>query len=527
MKKVLLSDTLSDGWQDVFDGESDIQVDVNTGLSESELCEIVGDYSALIVRSSTQVTRKVLEAGDNLQVIGRAGVGVDNIDLDAATERGVVVMYAPSGNTISTAELTLAMLLSLSRNIPQATTSLKGGQWDRKSYTGVELAGKTLGIIGVGRVGQQVASYARSFGLKLLGIDPFLSDERARQLDVDLVSYDELFAEADYITLHTVLNDSTRNLIDAGALARCKTGVRIINCARGGLVDEQALLEAIESGKVAGAALDVYDSEPPPEDYPLLKRPEVICTPHLGASTLEAQEKVAIQIAEEVKNALLDRPFQNAVNLPSIDSAHFEEISPYLVLAEKVGSLHAQLMSGHLRRIMCQFQGVIREYATGPLTADVLKGVLSSSTEEPVTQVNARIFADRRGIKIEETKSDHQDYVNLITVDCETSEETTAISATVFGRRDARLVRFDDIEVKAKLEGHMLFLSNKDEPGVVGRLGLILSEANINISDLALGRKEAGSEAIMVFNIDTPAPSDLLERIENEDLVYWVKQVNL
>lgn len=454
-------------------------------------------------------------------------MGVDNIDLDEATKRGIVVMFSPDGNTISTAELTVAMLLSLSRNIPQATASVKARKWERSRYTGVELHDKILGLIGLGRVGLQVAQRANAFGMKLLGIDPGVSDERARQFHIELVSYDEIFAEADYISLHTPLIESTRNLICTETLKKCKDGVRIINCARGGLIEEKDLLKAIESGKVSGAALDVYEVEPPPKDHPLLCRPEVICTPHLGASTVEAQEKVARQIAESVRDALLERPVQNAINLPAIDSAHFEEIRPYLLLAERVGALHTQLMGGHLRRIVCQYQGVIREYATAPLTAAVLKGVMAATTDEPITHVNARMFAERRGIKVEESKSDHQDYNNLVTVVCETSEETTSISATVFGKRDARLIRLDDIEVKAKLEGHMIVLGNKDVPGVVGRLGTLLSEANINIADMALGRKDAGGEAIMVFNIDGAASDEMLQHIAEEDFIHWVKQVKL
>lgn len=351
MQKILIADSLSNGWQAVFDQDKTIQADVNTGLSEDALCHIIENYAGLIVRSATKVTKKVIDAGAKLKAIGRAGAGVDNIDLDAATARGIVVMNAPGGNTISTAEHAVAMLLSLARNIPQATASVKAGQWERNKFTGVELDGKTLGIIGVGRVGQQVARRARAFGMRILGADPFLSDDLARQLDIEPATYEGIFAAADYITLHAALTDHTRHLIGPDALSRCKSGVRIVNCARGELIDEAALLKAIESGKVAGAALDVFDREPPTKDHPLLLRPEVICTPHLGASTFEAQEKVARQIAVDVRDALHGKPVPSALNLPPIDPEHFDAISPYLHLAEKVGALHTQLMGGHLRRI--------------------------------------------------------------------------------------------------------------------------------------------------------------------------------
>jgi len=526
--KVLIADSLADGWQSVFDADPDIQVDVNTGLLEDELCDIIGDYSGLIVRSATKVTKRVIEAADQLKAIGRAGAGVDNIDVDAATARGIVVMNAPGGNTISTAEHAMAMLLSLSRNIPQATASMKAGEWERKKYTGVELDGKTLGIVGAaGRVGQQVARRARAFGMRILGADPFLSDDLAAQLHIEPVSYDEIFETADYITLHTVLTDQTHHLISEKALAQCKDGVRIINCARGELVDETALLAAIESGKVAGAALDVFNEEPPSPDHPLLKRSEVICTPHQGASTFEAQEKVARQIAVDLHDALRGKPVPSALNLPPINAEYFDAVAPYLLLAERVGSLQAQLMGGNLRRVHNRYQGVIQEYATSPLTAAVLKGVFGHLSNEPITLVNAALYAKGRSIRVEESKSSHEDYNNLVTVDVETSQENTSISATIFGRNDPRLIRIDDVEVKAKLEGHMLFLGNQDVPGVVGHMGQLLADENINIADMALGRKEQGGDAIMVFNIDAPVSDEILEKILSKPFVNWVKQVKL
>ena len=528
MKKVLISDTLAGGWQEVFSDAPDIQVDVKTGLSPEALWEAIGGYTALIVRSDTRVTRQLIEAAPRLRVVGRAGAGVDNIDIGAATERGVVVLNAPGGNTISTAEHTVAMLLALSRNISQAAASVRAGGWDRKRYTGVELHGKVLGIIGVGRIGQQVARRARAFGMTVLGYDPFLSDEMAAQLHIRLSSLDEIYAEADYLSLHAPLTQNTRHLISKAALKKCRPGVRVLNCARGGLVDEALLLEAIESGHVAGAALDVCEQEPPPPDYPLLRREEVICTPHLGASTREAQEKVARQVAQAVLDVLRDRPVQNAINLPAIDPALFDTIRPYLLLAEKVGALQAQLSRGHLRRIVVEHHGDILKYATSPMTSAVVKGAITYLSSEPVTYVNALLFAQKRGVRIDETRSsNHQDYTNLITVGCETSEGAISISATTFGSRDPRMVRIDRFEVKAKLEGDMLFCCNRDVPGVVGWMGSLLAEADINIADMALGRESRGGRAIMVLNLDTPVPGEVLQRIAGAPHVFWVKQAKL
>ena len=528
MRRVLISDSLASGWQAVFAEAPDVQVDAEFGLGHAELLAAIPNYHGLIVRSGTQVTREVIESADRLRVIGRAGAGVDNIDIPAATERGIVVLNAPGGNTISTAEHTVGMLLALSRYIPQASASVKAGSWDRKQYMGVELQGKVLGIIGVGRVGQRVARRARAFGMKLLGHDPFLSDELASQLQIGLADLDGIYAESDFITLHSPLTASTQHLISGAALAKCKDGVRILNCARGGLVDEAALLEGIRSGKVAGVALDVFEQEPPPPEYPLLARPEVICTPHLGASTMEAQEKVARQIARDVLEVLDDRPVQHAVNMPSIDPEMFDTIKPYLLLAEKVGSLQAQLSRGHLRRIAIEYHGDVLKYATSPMTSAVLKGAIGALVDEPVSYVNAPLFAQRRGVHIDETRSsDHGDYANLITVNYETSAGATSIAGTIFGRHDPRIVRIDGYDVNAKLQGDMLFCCNQDVPGVVGLMGSMLAEEAINIADMALGRESRGGRAIMALCIDEQVSEKVLERIGMAPQVIWVKQARL
>ena len=525
--KILIADSLADGWQDVLTGDG-IHVDAKTGLSPEELLSVIGDYEGLIVRSATQVTREIIQAGSALRAIGRAGAGVDNIDIDAATERGIIVLNAPGGNTISTAEHTVAMLLALSRNIPQATASIRSGKWDRRSYTGVELEGKVLGIIGVGRVGLQVARRARVFDMRVLAFDPVFSSEMAEQNNIQLASNDEIFSESDYITLHAPLIKETHHIINDDAISRCKDGVRILNCARGGLVDEAALLRGIESGKVAGAALDVFEDEPPPPDYPLALREEVICTPHLGASTHEAQEKVARQIAISIVDALNGNPVQGAINLPAVDPAIFEAIQPYMVLGDRVGALITQLSDGSLKKMTIDYQGEVLEHATSPMTAAVLRGAVSRLSDEPVTYVNAPIFARKRGVQIEERRSTSQpDYVNLITVQAETSTETTTVTATVFGKRDPRLIRIDAYEVKAKLEGHLLICCNRDEPGVVGWMGTLLAEHNINIADMALGRESRGGDAIMVFNIDEAITDEVLTKIEADPLFLWAKRVEL
>ncbi len=527
MNKILIADALADGWQDVAE-DSDVQIDVRTGLSEAEIVEMIPAYAGLIVRSATQVTAAIIEAGKSLRVIGRAGAGVDNIDIEAATQRGIIVVNAPGGNTISTADHTLAMLLSLSRNIPQATQSMKEGRWDRKNYTGVELDGKILGVMGVGRVGLQVCSRARAFGMEILAYDPVFSEEMAEKNNFTLATADEVLTRADYITLHAPLMKETHHMINDETLAKCKDGVRIVNCARGELIDEAALLRAIESGKVAGVALDVYEQEPPRQDHPLLKRDEVICTPHLAASTTEAQEKVARQIMASVVNAALGRPVQGAINLPSVDPAIFDAIQPYLLLGERLGSFVSQISDGSLKKMTIEYQGEILEYATSPMTAAVLKGAVSGLSEDPISYVNAPIFARERGVQIEEMRTTrNNDYVNLISVKCETTKETTTVVGTVFGRNDPRLLQIDQFEVKARLEGDVLICCNKDAPGVVGAMGTLLAENGINIADMALGRESRGGKAIMVFIVDATVSDEVLRRIESNPLVFWAKHAVL
>jgi len=526
--KVLITDPVDQGCIDMLQKQG-ILVDMKTGLPADELKDIISDYSALIVRSGTKVTAEVIEAAAKLKVIGRAGTGVDNIDVDVATRRGIIVMNTPGGNTISAAEHTISMLLALSRNIPQATQSLKEGRWDRKIYMGVEVYGKTLGIIGLGRVGREVALRAGSFGMKLIGYDPFISDDAASKVGVKLVDLDEIFSESDYITLHTPLTSETKHLISEAQLERCKTGVRIINCARGGVVDEKALLKAIKSGRVAGAALDVYEDEPPSAgSMELLKHERVICTPHLGASTREAQVNVALQVAQQVADVLTGGAVRNAVNLPSIDPKVYQRIEPYLNLAEKMGSLQSQLGEGHLREVSIEYRGDVLNYPTSPITSSVLKGIFAGSSERTINLVNAPFLARERGVKVNEIKSsEHEDFSNLITVTYCTSKGKRIISGTIFGKNDPRIVRMDECHFDAYPEGDMLVCGNVDVPGVIGRIGTILGDENINIARMTWGREKSGGRAVTLLNVDSPIPDQVLEKIVAQKHILWAKRVRL
>lgn len=524
--KVLISDAVAPACVDILSSEG-IEADVQTGLSTEQLRHLIGQYDGLIVRSATKVTREVIEAASRLKVIGRAGAGVDNIDVSAATHRGIVVMNTPGGNTVSTAELSFSMILALSRNIPQATTALKAGTWNRKKYTGVEVQGKTLGIIGVGKVGREVAVRARAFGMNVLGYDPFIVEEVASKLGVELVSLENLYARSDYITIHTPLNDQTRNLLSEDELARCKTGVRIINCARGGIVDEAALLRAIESGKVAGAALDVFAQEPP-TCWDLIRREEVICTPHLGASTAEAQTTVALQIARQIATFLKNGTVQNAVNLTPMDAAIYDKIRTYVELAEKIGSLQVQLSKGRLKNIAVEYRGEILDYPTSPVTAAVLKGALAGSSDIPLNLVNAPVIAQERGIQIEEIRhSEHENYLNLITVTYRTDREERIVSGTIFGKNDPRIVRINEYHFDARPEGNMLFCGNEDVPGVIGRIGTLLGDNGINIARMSWGREQPGGKAVTVLNLDNPVPDHVLTQITAQPNILWARRAKL
>lgn len=524
--KILISDPLEQVCVDIFKAEG-FEVDVKPNLPPEELLKIIGEYDALAVRSGTRVTADIIAAAKNMKVIGRAGAGVDNVDVDAATRRGIVVMNTPGGNTVSTAEHTMSMLLSLSRNIPQANESLKQGKWDRKKYTGTELLEKTIGIVGLGKIGREVAIRCQSFGMVTIGYDPVLSAEVAAKLNIELVSLDELYQRSDFITVHTPLTEETRGLIGDKEIEKCKNGVRILNCARGGIVDEAALLRGLESGAVAGAALDVFVKEPP-GDHPLLKHPRLIATPHLGASTEEAQEKVARQIAVQIVDALKERSISGAVNAEALQMALRKELKPYVQLAEKLGSLQAQVMQGQLKKISVTCSGTFLTQSIELITAAILKGIFSQLMSEPVNLINAPVIAKEMGVVINEKREgENETYTHLISLSYETNKEKRSFSGTVFGNSHARIVQIYGYPLEINPEGHLLIYTNIDKPGMLASVGSILAAENINIAGLSLGRDNPGQKALTIINIDSPISLEILRKLEKIDGVLEVRAVKL
>jgi D-3-phosphoglycerate dehydrogenase / 2-oxoglutarate reductase len=525
--KVLVSDKMDPHCVEILEANPGIEVDVKTGLPPAELKKIIGAYDGLIVRSSTRVTEELLKAARKLRVVGRAGAGVDNIDVEAATRCGVIVMNTPGGNSVSTAEHSFAMLIAMARYLPQANASLKGGNWERNKYTGVELSGKTLGILGLGKVGREMAVRAGAFGMKVLGYDPFVSAQLAESYGARLVALEETFAAADFISVHLPFNEQTRDMIADEQFARCKDGVRLVNCARGGIVDEAALLRALKSGKVAGAALDVF-AEEPPANRELIAHDRVICTPHLGASTQEAQATVALQIAEQVGNALLDRVIRNAVNAPSVEPEVYQKMRPFLDLADRLGRIQAQLLEGQLERITVEYHGDTTGYPTSPLTAAVLRGLVGTISDEPVNFVNAPLFMQERGVRVDELRSsEHDDYANLITVACQTSKGTRTLSGSIFAKHELRLVRLDDYTFDSIPQGHMLFYVNDDVPGIIGRVGTVMGNHRINIAQMSCGRQEIGGRALTVLNVDSAIPSEVIETLLAQEIIVWAMQISL
>lgn len=513
--KVLVSDSLAEEGIKIM--EEVAQVDVKTGLSEDELVEIIKDYDALVVRSGTQVNERVISAGEKLKVIGRAGVGVDNIDVNKATEKGVLVVNAPEGNTISASEHTMALLLSLVRNIPGASFSLKQSKWDRKSFVGVELYKKTLGIIGLGRIGGEVAKKARAFGMNVWGYDPYISRERAQKIGIVTKSLEDIFAHADIISIHVPASAASKPIIAEAELAKMKDGVRIINCARGGLVDEKALYEALNSGKVSGAALDVFEEEPP-EDNPLIKLDNVIATPHLGASTEEAQVNVAVQVADHVVNALKDEPIEMAVNATVLPSDVLTEMVPYIDLMKTMGRFYMQAFDGRVEKLEVIYNGEINDYPLSPLTTALLIGILRVMLNDNVNFVNAPFLAEQRGVKFKEVKSTSRtDYQNLITVNITTSDDTFTIAGTLFEGTEMRIVQIGEYKVDVSPSQYMIVINYIDKPGVIGNIGSILGRNNINIGNMQVGRKHNKGEAIMVVQVDSQVPESVVKELEKVD----------
>lgn len=494
------------------------EVDVKTGLPEAELVKIIPEYDALIVRSETKVTANIIKAGKKLKIIGRAGVGVDNIDCPAATKYGVIVVNSPEGNTIAAAEQTMALIFALARNIPQAYNSMLEGKWERSKFMGVELYNKTLGVVGLGKIGSRVAGYAMAAGMNVIAYDPFVSEERAKKIGVTLKKLDELTSEADFITLHLPKTEETFHLIDKARIEKMKTGVRIINCARGGIVDEAALLEGIASGKIAGAALDVFEKEPLSADSPLLKNSKVIVAPHLGASTIEAQVNVAVDVAEQVAEVLSGGQAKAAVNIPSMRPDILGPVKPFLALAEQLGSFVSQLAEGPIKAVEIGYLGEVAEKEVAPLTIAILKGILEPIVQEGVNFVNAALIAKERDIKVTEFKEKEiSDFVNLISVKVTTEKETRQVAGSLFGTFGPRIVRIDGFRVNAEPEGYLLIVPNVDRPGMIGKIGTLLGQNEINIASMDVGRSSVGGQAVMVINIDNTVPKEILEKIRQID----------
>ncbi|MBI3849512.1 MAG: phosphoglycerate dehydrogenase [Verrucomicrobia bacterium] len=498
-------------------------------LPEAELLPLVADAVAMVVRSETKVTRKVIEAASKLRVVGRAGVGVDNVDVEAATQRGIVVMNTPSGNTISTAELTFSMLMALARKIPQAHASMKAGEWNRKVFQGVELYNKTLGILGMGRIGSEVARRAIVFGMRVLAYDPYLTLSRANAMQVELTELNDIFARADFITVHMPLSDETKGMLNAAAFAKMKRGVRVLNCARGGILNEADLFAAIQSGQVAGAALDVYETEPPPGNFPLRDLPQVIMTPHLGASTEEAQENVGIEVAEAITDYLLNGAVRNAVNLPNLDAKTYALVKPYLNLAEKLGRLIAQLAPKRNERLVITYGGKATEVPGDPITRFVLKGFLESAGGKDVNQVNVRTLANSLGLRVEEIKSNEEtDFSQWLHVAVYAGDQKISAGGTFYGTKNQpRIVRLNGQPVEIVPEGVLFLMNNKDRPGIVGYLGTLMGRHNVNIASMSLGRDIAGGHALTVLNLDSVPPPAVLEEIQKDPDISNVRVVKL
>ncbi len=526
MKKIIITDSVDKKCANILESAG-FEVTYKPGMPKEEIKKVIKDFNGMVVRSDTQVTPDLIELMDNMEVIGRAGAGVDNINLEAATRKGIIVMNTPGGNTISTAEHTMALMMSMCRNIAQSNQSLRAGKWERKKFSGTELWGKTLGIIGLGKIGREVAVRSKAFGMMVIGFDPVLSEEMALKIGVALVDLDTVFKNSDIITVHVPLSEETKNLLSEETLHRCKDGVKLINCARGGIINEDALVKALESGKVSSAALDVYTKEPPEFTGSLIQHPKVVTTPHLGASTEEAQEKVAVQIAEQMVDLFNQKGVRGAVNAAAVESAGSKELIPYVKLAENLGTLHSQLNKGQLKQININYSGELLHASTTLLSTAVLKGFLSKKMTAGVNLINAPFLAKEMGVKINETKSGaNSNYVNLMTVEFITDKEKHSLAGTVFGSSQIRVVDIDGFHLELNPEGNMLFYANIDKPGMLANVGKILAESNINIAGLSLGRLDIGKKAITVINVDSEINKDvvkLISEISGVTDVYAVK----
>ncbi|MBE9215788.1 phosphoglycerate dehydrogenase [Plectonema cf. radiosum LEGE 06105] len=512
MSKVLVSDSIDQAGIDILSQVANVDVKLN--LKPEELQQIIGEYDALMIRSGTQVTQEIIEAATNLKIIGRAGVGVDNVDVPAATRRGIVVVNSPEGNTIAAAEHAIAMMMAMSRNIADANTSVKSGEWDRKSFVGTEVYKKTLGIVGLGKIGSHVASVAKAMGMKLLAFDPFISNERAEQMGVQLVDLDLLVQQADYITLHIPKTPETTHLINAKMLAKMKPNARIINCARGGIIDEEALAVALKEGTIKGAALDVYESEPLGESPLKALGKEVVLTPHLGASTTEAQVNVAIDVAEQIRDVLLGLPARSAVNIPGLNPDVLEKLKPYMELAETLGNLVGQLAGGRVELLNVSLQGELATNKSQPLVVAALKGLLYQALRERVNYVNASIEAKERGIRVIETRDDSvKDYAGSLHLQATGNLGTHAVTGALLGGGEIRITDLDGFPINVPPSRYMLFTVHRDMPGIIGKIGSLLGSFNVNIASMQVGRKIVRGDAVMVLSIDDPLPDGILKEI--------------
>jgi D-3-phosphoglycerate dehydrogenase len=527
IQKILVSDPLSKKGLEILGKAKSLKYDLKPGLSPEELKKIIPEYDGIIIRSETKLKSDIIEEGKRLKVIGRAGIGLDNVDLPAATKKGIVVMNTPQENAIAAAEHTIAMILSISRKIPQATASMRAGKWEKKKFMGVELYNKTLGMIGIGVIGTIVADRARGLKMKVIGYDPYLSKEIAEKKGVDLVSFDELISRSDFITIHAPLTDETRNLIDQKALHKMKEGVILINCARGGIIHERDLYDAIKGGRVAGAALDVFEKEPAIGN-PLLELEEVIGTPHLGAATEEAQENVAIAISQQMVDYLLLGEIRNAVNIPAVSPDILPFIRPHLRLGEKLGSFLGQISNYAIDEVLIEFHGEVVEFGIKPITTSILKGLLTPFVGETVNFVNAPIMAKERGIRVtESTRAKAEDFTSLIALTTRSKMEQNYIAGTLFGKKELRIVKLNDFLIEAIPEGTILLVNNYDRPGVIGNIGTALGSRNINIATMQFGRDRMGGNAISLLHLDAPLPTGMVAEILRLQHVISVRQIQL
>jgi D-3-phosphoglycerate dehydrogenase len=527
MIKVLVSDALGDAGIQIFRETEGIDVDVKTGLAPQALKETIGDYDALVIRSATRVTEEILEAGKKLKVVGRAGIGLDNVDIPAATKRGIVVMNTPTGNVVTTAEHAIAMMMALTRNIPQGTLSLKAGRWDKKKLQGREVFKKTLGVLGFGKIGSIVADRAKGLRMQVVVYDPFVATEQIEKCGFESVTLDELYQRSDYISIHVPKLKETMGLLNKAAFEKMKDGVMIMNCARGGIVNEDDLQAAMRSGKVAGAALDVFEIEPPGECR-LFELDRIICTPHLGASTQEAQTNVAVAVARQIIDYLINGTIVNAVNVPSVAGDLLQKIGPYMAVGDRMGCLQAQLAGGPVKAVTIEYTGDFKGMDMAPVSTAILKGLLTPMVKNAVNFVNAPVVAKEMGIKVtESTTSEAEDYTHLITLRVSTDTGENLVAGTIIGRSDIKVVKINNFRLELVPEGHILLIFNQDRPGAIGGIGTTLGRHSINIGRMYVGQEKDGDHNIIFLQTDTPVPPDVLEELRSAEMVSSVTSLEL